>query len=229
MNPGSFVGTLEGMTATIPAATSRVPGWLIPTGLIALSLVPVIAGAVRFTSVVGGAAVTPDNARFMHSPVPIVAHVVGAVVFSVLGAFQFVPGLRRRHPRYHRVAGRILVPCGLMAALSGLWMTVFYDVPPGDRGLLLILRLFFGSAMAMAIVLAFLAIRRGEVSRHRAWMMRGYAIGVGAGTQAVTLLPVTLLIGAPVGVVRALALGAGWVLNLAVAEWIIRRQAGPYL
>src|SRR4051812_33449273 len=109
MNHGARADTLVDITTTIqrPVAPSPVPGWAIPTGLIALSLVPAVAGAVRFTSVVGGAEVTPDNARFMDSPVPIVAHVVGAVVFTVLGAFQFVPSLRRRRPRWHRVAGRI--------------------------------------------------------------------------------------------------------------------------
>jgi hypothetical protein len=73
----------------------RAPGWLIPTGLIVLSAVPVLAGVLRVSSIVGGAEVTAENARFMNSPVPVVAHVIGATVFCVLGAFQFVPGLRR--------------------------------------------------------------------------------------------------------------------------------------
>jgi hypothetical protein len=30
-------------------------------------------------------------------------------------------------------------------------------------------------------------IRRSDLSRHRAWMTRGYAIGLAAGTQALTL------------------------------------------
>jgi hypothetical protein len=205
------------------APASRAPAWLVPTGLIVLSLVPVLAGAVRVASVTGGAETTPENARFMTSPVPILAHVVGASVYLVLGAFQFVPGLRRR--RWHRIAGRILVPCGLAAALSAIWMTLFYDVPAQDHGLLTVLRLVFASAMATAIVLAFLAIRRRDVTRHSAWMTRGYAIGAGAGTQAVIQLPITIAVGAPTGLARTLLLGAGWVVNLAVAEWVIRRRS----
>lgn len=52
------------------------------------------------------------------------------MVFCGLGAFQFLRGLRDRHPRYHRIAGRIVLPAGLAMALSGLWMTQIYDFVP---------------------------------------------------------------------------------------------------
>jgi uncharacterized membrane protein len=148
----------------------------------------------------------------------------GATVFCVLGAFQFVPALRRRRPRWHRLAGRLLVPCGLAAALSGLWMTLFYDLPPGDGDLLTVFRLCFGTAMAVSIVLATAAIRRRDVRRHRVWMTRGYAIGLGAGTQVLTHVPWTLLVGVPGEVTRAMLMAAGWVINLVVAEWALRRR-----
>lgn len=57
--------------------------------------------------------------------------------------------------------------------------------------------------------------------RHREWMMRGYAIGLGAGTQVLTLLAGELIVGPPSELSQALLMGAGWVINLAVAEWII--------
>ena len=102
--------------------------WLIPTGLIALSVVPVLAGTFRLVEFGGGAEITPDNARFFAEPVPVVLHIVSVTIYCVLGAFQFAPGFRRRKPNWHRAAGRILVPCGLVAALTGLWMAQFY--PP---------------------------------------------------------------------------------------------------
>ena len=48
--------------------------------------------------------------------------------------------------------------------------------------------------MAVSIVLGYAAIRRGDVIQHRAWMMRGYAIGLGAGTQVLTQLAGSLII-----------------------------------
>uniref|UniRef100_UPI0030843E05 DUF2306 domain-containing protein n=1 Tax=Nocardiopsis lucentensis TaxID=53441 RepID=UPI0030843E05 len=132
--------------------------------------------------------------------------------------------MRRRWIGWHRASGWLLVPLGIVAALSGVWMTVFYDLPEIDDGLFLTAqRLVFGAAMALALVLALVAVRRRDIARHRAWMIRGYAIGQGAGTQVLTHLPWVLFLGAPGELTRALLMGAGWAVNLAVAEVIIRR------
>jgi hypothetical protein len=50
---------------------------------------------------------------------------------------------------------------------------------------------------------------------------------VGAGTQALTQAPITLLAGAPAGTLKALMMAGAWLLNLAIAEWIIRRRPVP--
>ncbi|GAA4594618.1 DUF2306 domain-containing protein [Planotetraspora phitsanulokensis] len=205
-------------------ASPTKAGWVVPTALIMLSAVPVVAGAARLTELSGGAAITPENARYFAVPLPVVLHIVSASLYSVLGALQFARGFRRRRPRWHRAAGRLLVPCGIAAGLTGLWMTLFYPRPEGDGDLLAGLRLLFGTAMVVFIALGLAAIRRRDVARHRAWMTRGYAIGVGAGTQALVHVPWVLVAGTPVGVPRALLLGAGWMINLAVAEWVIRRR-----
>ena len=76
-------------------------------------------------------------------------------------------------------------------------------------------------------VLGFTAIRRGDVKRHRAWIMRGYAIGLGAGTQALTQGVGAVIFGPPNEISGALLMGPGWVINLAVAEWAIRRRPAP--
>ena len=196
--------------------------WLVPTGLIALAIIPVLAGVVRLSLLASGGAVNPANARFVNAPIPVVLHIISVTIYSLLGAFQFAPGFRRHHPDWHRAAGRILVVAGLVAALSGLWMALFYAIVPADSALLHGFRLFFGSAMALSIVFGYLAIRRREVARHQDWMCRAYAIALAAGTQAVTQLPLLLLFGAPGELTLALMMGAAWVANLAAAEWYIR-------
>lgn len=197
--------------------------WLVPAGLIFLVVVPVAAGTFRIVQLASGGPVTPGNARFFASPLPVVAHIIGASVFCVLGALQFVPALRRRS--WHRRAGRIILPCGLLAAATGLWMTIFYPLPPSDGTLLNAQRLVFGTAMLACLATGFVAIRQGDVARHRAYLMRGYAIGMGAGTQVFTNLPWLLVTGHQPGQFpRALLMGAGWVINLAIAEWLIRRR-----
>jgi hypothetical protein len=55
-------------------------------------------------------------------------------------------------------------------------------------------------------------------------MMRGYALGLGAATQMLTLLVGELILGPPTELSRALLMGAAWSINLLVAEWAIRKR-----
>ncbi len=203
--------------------TRRTSRW-VPVGLVALAAVPVVAGTARIIEVLGGPELIPTDARFAASPAPVVVHVAAAIGYALLGAFQFSAGIRRRHPGWHRRAGRLLVALGLVVALSALWMTLVFPLKEGTGDLLYVLRLLFGSAMAVSIIRGLVAIRRGDVTRHQAWMTRAYALALGAGTQAFTVGFGKALFGA--GVVRTdLMMGAGWAINLAVAEWIIRRPS----
>jgi hypothetical protein len=201
--------------------------WLVIIGLLLLSFIPIVGGAHRLTQLTNGTEITPANARFFASPPPVVVHIVSSSLFAILGAFQFATSLRRRWPAWHRWAGRLLVFCGLLVGLSGIWMVLFYIHPVGDGLFLSVQRLVFGSAMIVSIILSFTAIRRGNVKLHRAWMMRGYAIGMGAGTQALVLMVGEIISGKPNELSRALLMGLAWVINLVVAEWVIRRRSAP--
>ena len=213
---------------TLPRSPQKSPPrWLVPASLILLSIVPVFFGAVRLGNLAGGE-ISADNTRFFDAPVPVLIHIPAVTVYLLLGAFQYVPSLRRgkRGRRsWHRLSGRILVPAGLLAALSGLWMAVFYDLPPLDGVLLLVLRLVFGSAMVASLVLGFLAVRRRDYVRHSEWMSRAYAIGIAQGTIVVVTIPWILLIAPVTELSRAVLIGASWVLSLAVAEYFIHRRA----
>ena len=85
-------------------------------------------------------------------------------------------------------------------------------------------RLVAGSGMAASLVLGYLAIRRGDIPGHTAWFTRAYALALGAGTQVFTLGIGEAVFGAG-DRSTALLHGAGWAINLAVAEWwFIRRR-----
>jgi uncharacterized membrane protein len=219
--------TLRSSSRPAPRKANAATQWLPPVGLIALSLIPVLAGAIRLNELMGSPEVTANNARFVASPIPVTVHIVSVTLYSLLGALQFVPSLRRRKSSWHRIAGRILVPAGVLVALSGLWMTVFYPRPVGDGESLVVVRLIVGSAMLASIVLAVFAIQRRDFPAHGAWMTRGYAIALGAGTQVFTMLPWVVVFG-PIGAAdelpRTILMTAGWVINLAVAEYVIRRR-----
>lgn len=199
----------------------------IVAALLLLGMLPLFFGAFRLTELAGGPAILPADARFSASPLPVALHIVTASVYTLLGVFQFAPEFRRRRPRWHRAAGRLLVLCGLLVGLSALWMTLLYPVKAGTGELLYAFRLLFGSAMVVSMVLGFTSIRRGDVIQHRAWMARGFAIGLGAGTQALILMVWEMIIGPPSELSHDLLMGAAWVVNLVIAEWVIRKRPAP--
>jgi uncharacterized membrane protein len=201
---------------------SRRSEWWIPTALILLSLVPAVAGTARLAQLAGGAKVTAENARFFAQPIPVVLHILVVIPYTIIGAFQFSSGVRRRNRSWHRAAGRVLGVLGLVAALTGLWMAHVYPWPAGDGQGVYVERLVFGTAMAASIVLGINAVRRRDFKAHGAWMLRAYAIGLGAGTQVLTHVPWFILVGKPGESARTVLMGAGWVINVLLAEWIIR-------
>lgn len=107
-------------------------------------------------------------------------------------------------------------------ALTGLWMAHFYPWPVGDGVGVYVERLLVGAAMATSIVLGVRAVLRRDFAAHGAWMTRAYALGLGAGTQVLTHLPWFVFVGKPGETARTVLMGAGWAINIVVAEWLIR-------
>ena len=210
-----------------PRASAASGGWLAPAGLLLLGMLPVIAGALRLDQLSGMSDVMPANPRFAAVPLPVVVHIVTATVFAVLGPLQFAAGLRRRWPTWHRVVGRLLVVCGLLVGLTGLWMTLFYAPPDNSGRLLYASRIVFGSAMVLSIIIGFVCILCRDVQGHRSWMARGYAIGLGAATQMLVLMMAGIVAGPPTELTHDALMALSWVINLAVAEWAIRNRRAP--
>jgi uncharacterized membrane protein len=200
--------------------------WLIPILLILLSFIPILAGSIRLIDLSKDSQINADNTRFFTAPLPIVLHIISFTIYCILGAFQFASSFRSHKPNWHRAAGWILIPCGLCTAITGLWMTQFYPTkhyPPVnfDGSVLYAMRLLVGFAMALFIVLGLAAILRRDIPNHRVWMMRSYALGLGAGTQVFTHIPMFLFTSIQGELARTICMGAGWAINFAVAEWLI--------
>lgn len=189
--------------------------------LLILALVPVGSALYRLVDVALWPA-TDDSLRFHLAPIVTVLHAGGGALFLTLGPLQLIPALRRR--LWHKVAGRVVLVAGLAAALSGIVMTLTFPADPANGPLLQGLRLAFGAAWAGWLVLAFLAIRAGDVPSHRAQMARALAVAFGGATTA-PLLGLWLLAGGEyTPTTSALIQGAAWVLNLAIVELALLRR-----
>jgi uncharacterized membrane protein len=166
----------------------------------------------------------PADPRYDAFPLPVAVHIVSAIVFALVGAFQFVPRLRRRRRAWHRRAGRVVVAAGLGVALSALWLNQFFPRAHATRDIVYPLRMAFGVALVATLVLGFRTARRRNFPRHRVWMIRSVAIALVAGTQVFTLGFGGAIFGKG-DLAQALMIAAAWGINLAVAEWAVRRPA----
>ncbi|GAB3136164.1 DUF2306 domain-containing protein [Marisediminicola antarctica] len=214
------------LTATRPIAKQTSErqrpesGWLAITGLLLLGTLPVIGGVLRLGEVSSGTEID----LLWTSIVAIVAHIVGMTVFCLLGAFQFSPALRIRRG-WHRAAGRALIPAGFIAALSSIWLAVFFGGPTDEFALAMV-RLVFAVPMIIFLVMAVIAITRRDFTTHGAWMTRAYAIAISGGTQALVFALWTIPLGEVDAFGEAQLVAAGFVINSVVAELIIRRRSG---
>ena len=190
------------------------------------SFIPVFGGLLRATELAGGPSIIPMNPRAVIAPLPVILHVLGSSFFCLFGALQFVPNLRHYRSVFHKRLGVMVAISGAVSAATGLWMTLSFGFPPELQGpLLLSARVLLGLGMLLSIVQAVLRIREGNVPAHGAAMLRAYAIAQGASTQ--TLFGILFLVAFgenPKGLPRDILMISAWLLNLLIAQAIIRRK-----
>ena len=213
----------------VPIFHLRKSEWVVFGLIFVYSFIPVFGGLIRVLELAGGPQIAPENPRALLAPLPIILHILSSILFCVVGALQFLPSLRRQRPAAHRVIGRVIAVAGCVSALSGLWMTHFYVFPEALQGASLYwVRIVLGTAMIGLIVWAVIAIRSRNVFQHSASMVRAYAIGQGASTQAVVGIAWIIAFGSEaMGPLRDGLMIFAWMLNLLAAEIFIRSMLRP--
>lgn len=177
---------------------------------------------VVYTFLPLGAVLHPDmRAVFEAYPLTIYAHVFGASVAMALGPFQFWGRLRARRPRLHRWMGRLYLGLGVgVGGVSGLFMAfhAFGGV---------VSQLGFGCLAAgwlLTGVMAYVAIRARDITTHRRWMVRNFALTLGA-LMLRLYLPGSVASGVAFEAAYPVIAWLCWVPNLVVAEvWFVRAQ-----
>ncbi len=165
-----------------------------------------------------------DSAHLGVAPISLFVHVLAGLAFGITGPMQFVRALRNRFGALHRVSGRIFVLSGVVIGLSGL--SILAQVVSQRTPMVDIARGLFGLALLVALAMALIAIRNRDFRRHRAWAIRSYAIGMGLGTVALVFIPLYIVTGQPpVGLTSDILFVVTWVMNMVVAEVIIRRSS----
>jgi len=203
--------------------------WTILALIFVYSFIPAFGGLVRVLELAGGPAIIPENPRALAAPVPIILHILSSFLFCIVGALQFLPSIRRHYPAAHRAFGRTVAIAGCISAASGMWMTHSYVFPEDLQGNLLYwVRIVLGSLMIGFIGCAVIAIRSRNVFQHGASMLRAYAIGQGASTQAILGIGWMIAVGTEaMGPLRDGLTVFAWGLNLFFVEVLIWRLLTP--
>ncbi|MEU8242291.1 DUF2306 domain-containing protein [Actinoplanes missouriensis] len=152
----------------------------------------------------------------------LVAHIFTAAVALVLGPLQFVPRVRARR-RLHRLLGRTYLLAGVVpAAVTAIPVAVW-----SGRALTRVSLTVAAMLWLVTAGMAYRAARRGRFTEHRDWMTRNYALTFLAVTSRMVVPLMMVATGSTrENVAQMIPIGQtlGWIINLAVAEVIIRRR-----
>ena len=122
----------------------------------------------------------PFDGSFAKHPLITFGHILPGALFMILGPLQFLPGIRRKQPGFHRRSGKVFIFTGYIVGLSALTLP-FVMRPIGGlneaAGTML-----FGIYFIIALSKAWWHIRKRHLALHREWMIRTFAIGLAVAT-----------------------------------------------
>src|SRR3954451_3722510 len=122
--------------------------------------------------------------RYVTHPWLAYLHITPGVLYLLLAVLQLTYRFRRRHYPTHRRLGRIAAAAALLRGVFALifgGMLSFGGPPEASASVV------FSVWLVVSVVLAVRAIRRGDIVRHRRWMIRAFAVGAGVGTVRIWL------------------------------------------
>ncbi len=192
-------------------------GWIMVGLLIITLVVFVIKRSLDTYS--GVAQENLFELRYLEHPIVTPLHMLSGILFISLAPLQFFKKIRSKNLGLHRQLGRALVICALISGVYGLIATV---VLPAFGGLASEASgWFFGPIFLFAILRAFWCARNKLIAKHREWMIRAFALGLGVGTQRLLLIVLMISSGYSFEESFGPALWLGFSLNLLIAElWI---------
>jgi uncharacterized membrane protein len=145
-------------------------------------------------------------------------HIVPGLMFMILGPLQFVAKIRVKHLNLHRWCGRIYVASGLLVGVTALILgiVVGFGGPTETAAVT-----FFSLLFLIFLGLGVFRIRRSEVSAHREWMIRAFALGLAVTTMRPIAAILLALTDMSFSEILGISFWLGFSLHLIVAElWV---------
>ena len=161
------------------------PGRAVWATLVLLGLITIVFAGIRvaedWPAIAAGTPPDEDSFEYRYVTHPVLAylHILPGIVYLVGAPLQLSRRFRERHFTVHRRLGRLLVSAGILAGVFAIVFGTLFSFGGWPQALA---AMTFGAYFVTALVLAFRAIRRGDVTHHRRWMIRAFALGLAVGT-----------------------------------------------
>ena len=159
-----------------------------------------------------------DHIGLWYYKIGFFIHAFSSIFVLPAGFTQFNKWIRTNYRKVHRIMGKIYIGVVvLLAAPSGLLLGIYANGGIGSQIAFCTLAVLWFTFTLQA----YLKIRSGNVLEHQKFMIRSFALTLSAITLRLwKVILVGLFHPRPMDVYQIIA-WLGWVLNLAVAEWII--------
>jgi Predicted membrane protein (DUF2306) len=152
--------------------------WIALLTLCAIGAAAVVRRLVVLAAPVGISDPAGLDAPFAAKAGLTLLHIVPSLLFVLLVPLQFVASLRERRPRLHRLTGRVILVCGIVAGVSALALSAH----PVGGIVESAATTLFGCLFLFSLGKAWWHIRHRRVELHREWVTRMAAIALGVST-----------------------------------------------
>ncbi|MDX1477328.1 MAG: DUF2306 domain-containing protein [Saprospiraceae bacterium] len=155
--------------------SGRSSGW---TGTALILIVLVIALWFIATNAVRYLGFDPEAyGRFWEFKVWLFGHVAGGMLALIIGPFQFIPAIRNRNFKRHRLLGKIYLISIVIGATCSIYLS--FNSAMRIHWTWSIALLSLGLPWLVSAGMAYRAIRLRRIGQHRDWMIRSYVITFG--------------------------------------------------
>lgn len=147
-------------------------------------------------------------------------HISFGAVTLLTGWSQFSKRIRAKRIRLHRNLGKAYLVGILFAGTAGFYLAIH------ATGGIVAQVGFAGMSLCwlMTSLLAYITIRKMQIEKHRAWMIRSYSLAFAAVTLRLWLPIFEIFFGMGFNESYTIIAWLSWVPNLLVAQLFINRQ-----
>ncbi len=127
----------------------------------------------------------------------VAIHLLFAILIMVGGPLQFVPKIRNRFRKFHRLNGKVYLITAFIASLSGIYMVMTKGTITGTIGDLSVS--FNGLLIMLFAILAWRMALKRKFKMHERWVLRLFLVVNGVWFFRIGLMLSFLLYGGPFG------------------------------